>query len=254
MKTVLKEEGRNREEIKTSSSHHHHRSLLMGTKKAPLLMDATPQSQAPVTQVNNSYNQKYSGLNPSLYLHCSKHQFVCTQNPQPAEHPWIFRSVFSPALHWIAPTSTWPRWTRHPQTWALPTASSHRPPPPPLLARSPQASPWSKKSRTTSHSMKTITSPQLVASPPEHLTKVIKSLLWPRYISTCPFLRIFVSYVFLILLIRVNSLFCRCSHIKDCITSPALVSRDGQKPHWASAIPVQSQKAFFQPFCVWNIL
>lgn len=64
MKTVLKEEGLNREEIKTASSHHHHRSLLMGTKKAPLLMDVTPQSQAPVTQVNNVwYNQKCEGLN-----------------------------------------------------------------------------------------------------------------------------------------------------------------------------------------------
>lgn len=162
--------------------------------------------------------------------------------------------MFSPALRWIAPTSTWPRWMRHPQTWALPTASSHRPPPPQLLARSQQASPWSKKSRTTSHSMKTITSPQRVASPPEHLTKVIKSLLWPRcYFSTCPILRIFVSYALFILFL-VNSLFCRCSHIKDCITSLPLVNRDGQKPHWASAIPVQSEKAFFQPVCVWNIL
>lgn len=82
MKTVLKEEGLKREQIKTASSHHHHRSLLMGTKKTPLLMDVTPQSQAPVTQVKNVwYNQKCEGLNPSAYLHCSKHQFVSTLEP-----------------------------------------------------------------------------------------------------------------------------------------------------------------------------
>lgn len=81
MKTVPKEEGLKREEIKTASSHHHHRSLLMGTKKPPLLMDATPQSQAPVTQVNNVWsNQKCEGLN-HIYLHCSKHQFVSTLEP-----------------------------------------------------------------------------------------------------------------------------------------------------------------------------
>lgn len=57
MKMVLKEEGLNREELKTTSSYHQHRSLLMGTK-----MDVTSQSQAPVTQVNNVwYNQKCEG-------------------------------------------------------------------------------------------------------------------------------------------------------------------------------------------------
>lgn len=71
MKMVQKEEGLNREEIKTASSHHH-RSLPMGMKKDLLLMGVTPQSQAPVTQVNKSVgvscNQKCTNWSP-IYIY-----------------------------------------------------------------------------------------------------------------------------------------------------------------------------------------
>lgn len=136
----------------------------------------------------------------------------------------------------------------HPQTWEIPTASSLSPPSPQLLDRSPQASPWSKKSRITSHSMKMITSPQLAASPPEHLTKVNKLLA--TFLEFCLVYEVKSSFLSLYGFVH----FCRCSHFKNCIASPTLVSRDGQKPHWPSAIPVQYEKASFQPVCVWNIL
>lgn len=51
----------------------------------------------------------------------------------------------------------------------------------------------------------------------------------------------------------VKSLFYRCSHFQNSITSPALVPRDGQNQHWTPAFPVQSEKACFQPVSIWNL-
>lgn len=133
------------------------------------------------------------------------------------------------------------------QPWGLPAASSLNPPPPQLLDPFLQASPWSKKSRTTSHSMKMITFLPLAASPPVPLTKV------KLYIQGHAFGLEWMSGWIFVIKWPVKSQFSRCSHFQNSITSPALVPRDRQNQHRTPAFPVQSEKTCFQPVSVWNL-
>lgn len=169
------------------------RRLLMAAKRdLLLLMDVTPPSLAPVTQVRESgrlwgYHKKCEGIlypfyQISAYQLFLRHQlyhimltsglFSLPQSPQQAGHHWTFRTMCFLGLLWVARTSTFPHWRPLPQSSGPPAASFPNPPPPQPLDLFPRASPWSKKSRTTSHSMKMITSPPQAASPPEPLTKV----------------------------------------------------------------------------------
>lgn len=88
-------------------------------------------------------------------------------------------------LLWVVPTSTFPHWMPPPRPLGLPAVSSPNLPPPRHMDPFPRVSPWSKKSKTTSHSTKMITSPPLAASPPAPLTKVRQNVLSLAYEDGC---------------------------------------------------------------------
>lgn len=109
-----------------------------------------------------------------------------SQSPQPAGRPWTFTSACFLDLLWVAPTSRSRPWMPPPPTWGWRAASCLSPPPPPPLDLSPRDSPWSKKSRTTFRSMKTITSPPQAVFRPGPRTKVWRRVycsLWLRVVT-----------------------------------------------------------------------
>lgn len=190
METFLKTEEQYWAQSRTASGLS--RPLMAARKDLLHSTDGTPQNQVRAMQVRHSHqsalwrlgNLRGGGGGFYMRVLCANNLlWSLAQSPQPAGRPWTFTSACFPGLLWVAPTWRSPPWMSPPPTWGWRAASCLSPPPPPPPDLSPQDSPWSKKSRTTFRSMKTITSPPRAVFRPAPPTKVRRRVYCSLWLS-----------------------------------------------------------------------